>query len=136
MTSTELVVSPNHYTNHWWFEQECLDIIRGWDFLRGSAFKYVFRMWDTADPDVDLDRAIYCLEDILIYGSHWINRFDWWLQKHMITEKRFAKIIKDEDLDPIQEIELKGLLRLYWGDIPGAHQAFLDLREALTSEEG
>lgn len=134
---TELVHHPRHYNQHWWFGSlECMDLIRGWEFRRASAFKYVFRMWGKGDPDTDLDKAIFFLEDILVNDNHYGNRLSWWLKKYTITDKRFAKEIatQTDDLDEIREIELKALLRMYWGDIPGAHQSLLDLRAALVGE--
>lgn len=130
----DLINNPPHYTDHWWFKGvECLDLIRGWEFRRGNAFKYVFRMWSKGDPDSDLDKAIFYLEDIIFNDSHYSNRLGWWFKQYTITDKRFAKeIAKGEGLDELQEIELKALLRIYWGDIPGALQGLIDLREALT----
>lgn len=60
--SGSLVVAPHHYNNHP-SGIECRDIIRHEPYNIASAIKYIHRRHDKGQYDLDLDKAIECLQD-------------------------------------------------------------------------
>ncbi len=61
MTTHDQVHHPNHYT--WIPGHECKDVTAHFDFLRGSAIKYIWRSGRKANTSEqqDLEKAIECL---------------------------------------------------------------------------
>jgi len=55
------VINPPHYTR---LSPQPIDVIRAWDlnWCRGSALKYIARAGHKGPEDVDLRKAIRCLE--------------------------------------------------------------------------
>jgi hypothetical protein len=60
---------PSHYT--WIPGHECKDVTQHFDFLRGSAIKYIWRSGKKGKESQDLRKAIECLRARLCFVEYW-----------------------------------------------------------------
>ena len=62
MTELDDKVNPKHYRRG---KLECIDIIRDMPLCLGSAVQYIWRCDQKGDPEADLRKAIWYLEEEL-----------------------------------------------------------------------
>jgi hypothetical protein len=68
MNEQDAVNHPQHYANGMTVEVECIMFTRWLDFDLGNAFKYVWRSGSKDDAVQDLEKAVWYLEDAIVYG--------------------------------------------------------------------
>lgn len=68
MNEQDVVNHPHHYANGMTVEVECIMFTRWLDFDLGNAFKYVWRSGSKDNAVQDLEKAVWYLEDAIVYG--------------------------------------------------------------------
>ena len=61
---TDLINHPPHYASHPYLPGECIDYTRHMGFVRGNAFKYLWRSGAKDDTVQDLEKALWYLNQL------------------------------------------------------------------------
>lgn len=125
---------PTHYKPSFKMRQlECIDITRCLSFNLGNAFKYVWRAGRKGDMEKameDLDKAVWYLEDWLMYNTYLSRK-----EELNSTIMKQAIILFSTLCPDKEETRYGALAMILLGNVDAAKEGIEELRKELQQED-